>query len=173
VIAAVQRAEPSARALVVLHVSHVSPAALSAADRELVDRWRADGILFTSPAGMNDDWYWLHAALASGEGCRVVSNDEMRDHHFNMLHASSFLKWKERHVVHFEIPHAYTHDPLHEAARPLLLPPLPYSHQMQQSGSGVWHLPRAGEAPDRWVCLHPSAHAPDGPMAMARVGADW
>ena len=26
--------------------------------------------------------YWLYAAMASGDGASVVSNDEMRDHHF-------------------------------------------------------------------------------------------
>jgi hypothetical protein len=45
--------------------------------------------------------YWLYAAMASGERCKVVSNDEMRDHHFGMLSPRSFLRWKERHVVHF------------------------------------------------------------------------
>ena len=39
--------------------------------------------------------------MASGERCKVVSNDEMRDHHFGMLSPRSFLRWKERHVVHF------------------------------------------------------------------------
>ena len=38
----------------------------------------------------------------SGDGCRVVSNDEMRDHHFGMLAPRCFVKWKEQHVVHFK-----------------------------------------------------------------------
>ncbi len=33
----------------------------------------------------------------------VVTNDEMRDHHFQMLSHRSFLRWKERHCVRFRI----------------------------------------------------------------------
>lgn len=45
--------------------------------------------------------FWLHAALTSGKGTLVVTNDEMRDHHFQMLSPRSFLRWKDRHQVHF------------------------------------------------------------------------
>lgn len=34
--------------------------------------------------GCNDDWFWLYMAVALK--CQVVTNDEMRDHHFQMLH---------------------------------------------------------------------------------------
>ena len=94
----------SQRVLLVLHVSHTKEEEMDPVARELVLRWRQAGVLFTSPAGHNDDWYWLYAAMASGRGCRVVSNDEMRDHHFGMLAPRSFLRWKERHVVHFAFP---------------------------------------------------------------------
>lgn len=50
---------------------------------------------------MNDDWFWLHAALYCGPKTLVVTNDEMRDHHFQMLAARSFLRWKDRHQIHF------------------------------------------------------------------------
>ena len=33
----------------------------------------------------------------------LVSNDEMRDHHFQMLSTSTLQRWKERHHAHFEI----------------------------------------------------------------------
>ena len=83
-------------------------------------------------------------------GLQVISNDEMRDHHFGMLHSRAFLRWKERHVVHFDIPHGVS-----EGAAPRLQQPLPYSHVMQENAAGAWHLPRAGETPDSWVCLLP------------------
>ena len=54
-------------------VSHTDPATLGATSRELVQRWRERGVLFSSPAKHNDDWYWLYAALASGEACKAAT----------------------------------------------------------------------------------------------------
>ena len=42
---------------------------------------------------MNDDWFWIHAALYC-PGALFVSNDEMRDHYLQMLAPRSFLQWK-------------------------------------------------------------------------------
>lgn len=41
--------------------------------------------------------YWLYAAIK----CRglIVTNDEMRDHIFQLLGDDVFPKWKERHQV--------------------------------------------------------------------------
>ena len=56
--------------------------------------------LYTTPAGSNDDWYWLHAAVTAGTGGILVTNDELRDHVFQMLPSPRlFYKWKERHQV--------------------------------------------------------------------------
>merc|ERR1712166_1087740 len=41
-----------------------------------------------------------HAALKYKS--LVVTNDEMRDHHFQMLAPKFFLRWKERHQIHFD-----------------------------------------------------------------------
>ena len=57
VLQAVRSSEPSARALVVLHTSHTERRHISAEEAKYVERWKREGILFTSPAGMNDDWY--------------------------------------------------------------------------------------------------------------------
>ena len=46
--------------------------------------------MFNTPAGSNDDWYWLYAAVWLGRSVKVVTNDEMRDHHFGMLRPRSF-----------------------------------------------------------------------------------
>ena len=64
---------------------------------------------------MNDDWFWMHAALLNGgsSSCNssrsgknpnvlAITNDEMRDHQFQMLSHDSFVRWKERHQVHFD-----------------------------------------------------------------------
>ena len=37
---------------------------------------------------MNDDWFWLYAGVAAttnNANSIIISNDQMRDHHFNML----------------------------------------------------------------------------------------
>ena len=54
--------------------------------------------LFTTPGGSNDDWYWLYAAVTAGPEGKLITNDELRDHVFQMLPAPRlFYKWKERH----------------------------------------------------------------------------
>jgi hypothetical protein len=70
--------------------------------RYLHQKWLQSGVLYRTPPGMNDDWFWLHAALYSGLGTLVLTNDEMRDHHFQMLAPRSFLRWKDRHQVRFQ-----------------------------------------------------------------------
>ena len=41
--------------------------------------------------------YWLYAAIKFK--CLIVTNDEMRDHIFQLLGNDFFPKWKERHQV--------------------------------------------------------------------------
>lgn len=89
------------RVLLVLHQRHFSQHLMPHWASPIVDKWRRCGVLYSTPAGSNDDWFWMHAALWCGRGTLVVSNDEMRDHYFQMLAHRSFLRWKERHQVHF------------------------------------------------------------------------
>ena len=63
--------------------------------------------VYRTPQGLNDDWYWMHAALINGgredkPSVLAITNDEMRDHHFQMTAQGYFLRWKERHQVHFD-----------------------------------------------------------------------
>ena len=137
--------------LIVLHVNHTDEKRIDSSDARILGEWRRQGILYTSPHGMNDDWYWLHAGVVSGSACKVISNDEMRDHHFGMLSPKYFLRWKERHVLHFNVEAVEGAPP-----KPRLLDPLPYSHTMQVNDAGVWHVPLQAEVPERWLCLHSS-----------------
>lgn len=63
------------------------------------DRWRAAETIQSCAPRNNDDWYWLYAAVFTGGRVLVLTNDEMRDHHFSMLSHRSFERWKERHQV--------------------------------------------------------------------------
>lgn len=63
--------------------------------------------VYRTPQGLNDDWYWMHAALINGgredkPSVLAITNDEMRDHHFQMTAQGYFLRWKERHQVRFD-----------------------------------------------------------------------
>ena len=85
--------------LLVMHERHFFPRLLPTWAVSIVESW--NNVLYRTPSGMNDDWFWLHAALWNGRETLVVTNDEMRDHHFQMLAPRSFLRWKERHQIHF------------------------------------------------------------------------
>ena len=64
-----------------------------------------------------------------------------------MLVPHALCKWKERHMVHFEIPMHAT-----GGYAPVLQPPLPYSHAMQPSDGGTWHVPCVSEtSPQGWM----------------------
>lgn len=92
--------EKKQRVLLVMHARHFSVGLMPPKFKHLCDAWEEEGILFKTPPGMNDDWFWMHAALKYKT--LVVTNDEMRDHHFQMLAPRFFLRWKERHQVHFD-----------------------------------------------------------------------
>lgn len=87
--------------LVFLHARHFSAKLMPRNAEPIVRWWRDQGILYETPAGMNDDWFWMHAALDAGPGTLVLTNDEMRDHSFQMLAPRSFMRWKDRHQIHF------------------------------------------------------------------------
>lgn len=88
--------------LLILHERHFNHNLMPKWALPIVASWDQAGLLYRTPTGMNDDWFWLHAALWSGRDTLVLTNDEMRDHHFQMLAPRSFLRWKDRHQVHFK-----------------------------------------------------------------------
>lgn len=131
--------------LVILHRSRVNGGpALQPNNKKLLESWKNAGALYVTPPGSNDDWYWLFAAVSSK--CLLVTNDEMRDHLFQLLGTSFFPRWKEKHQIRMT------------PARPglnLHMPP-PYSIVIQESEEGNWHIPTVIgddlESPRQWVC---------------------
>ncbi|XP_021722087.1 proteinaceous RNase P 2-like isoform X3 [Chenopodium quinoa] len=85
--------------LVVLHKKRLRAFQENPSTQKLLEEWLSQGILYATPSGSNDDWYWLYAAVKMK--CLLVTNDEMRDHIFELLGSSFFLQWKERHQVHY------------------------------------------------------------------------
>ncbi|XP_047090320.1 proteinaceous RNase P 1, chloroplastic/mitochondrial-like [Lolium rigidum] len=131
--------------LIVLHRSRVNggPAKLPQ-NQKLLEGWRNAGALYPTPPGSNDDWYWLYAAVS----CRslLVTNDEMRDHLFQLLGTSFFPRWKEKHQVRLT----------YSGRGPTFHLPPPYSIVTQESETGSWHVPTTTgddiENPRQWVC---------------------
>ncbi|XP_065878379.1 proteinaceous RNase P 1, chloroplastic/mitochondrial [Euphorbia lathyris] len=131
--------------LVILHRNRVTRGpALNPNNQQLLDFWKKSGALYATPAGSNDDWYWLYAAVSCK--CLLVTNDEMRDHLFQLLGTSFFPRWKEKHQVRLSVS---------RSGIALRMPP-PYSIVIQESENGGWHVPTATgddlEAPRQWLC---------------------
>eukprot|EP00934_Nitzschia_sp_Nitz4_P004275 Nitzschia sp. Nitz4//scaffold27_size158506//121016//124588//NITZ4_002618-RA/size158506-processed-gene-0.88-mRNA-1//-1//CDS//3329545542//4265//frame0 len=122
------------RVLLVLHQRHFAKNLMPPKYRYLQDAWERMDILYKTPAGMNDDWFWLHAALKYRT--LVLTNDEMRDHHFQMLSPRTFLRWKERHQVHFDFGDWETqgneYDNGSRTRKVELQFPTPYSRRIQR-----------------------------------------
>lgn len=118
------------RALVVLHKRRTLDAQVPPEHRTMVADWAARGVMFNCQPGNNDDWYWLYAAAKLGGRTLVVSNDEMRDHHFQMIHNRAFARWKERHQAHYSA----------WGRRVQVREPTPFSARPQRVGR-AWHFP--------------------------------
>ncbi|CAO1947372.1 unnamed protein product [Urochloa humidicola] len=131
--------------LVVLHNKRIAKLMENSSNRHLIETWRANGALYTTPSGSNDDWYWLYAAIKLN--CLLVTNDEMRDHIFELLGSSFFPKWKQRHRVKYTF----------NKGKAVLVMPPPYSSEIQESEVGSWHVPMEEKSGDErvriWLCI--------------------
>lgn len=103
-----------AAALQVLHIGRVKrQKEINPDDAAWIDMMCQQERFFVTPYGSNDDWYWMYAAVAAGSQGRLISNDEMRDHVFQLLAPRYFYKWKQRHQVNPSLPYLLT---LHHSA---------------------------------------------------------
>ncbi|KAL3724541.1 hypothetical protein ACJRO7_029678 [Eucalyptus globulus] len=113
-------------------------------NQKLLETWENSGALYPTPLGSDDDWYWLYAAVHWN--CLLVTNDEMRDHLFQLLGSSFFPRWKEKHQVRISVS---------KRGIQLHMPP-PYSIVIQESENGNWHVPTVTgddlETPRQWLC---------------------
>lgn len=80
--------------------------------------------------------------------CLLITNDEMRDHLFQLLGNDFFPKWKERHQVRFSFS---------DTGSPVFHMPPPCSVVIQESEEGHWHVPIETElnyeSERRWLCI--------------------
>ncbi|GLD93459.1 hypothetical protein PINS_up002051 [Pythium insidiosum] len=129
------------KVLIVLHKRRTYDDQVPEDFRPVLASWKERNIMYNCRSGNNDDWYWLYAAVKLGGRTLVVTNDEMRDHHFQMIHNRSFGRWKERHQVHYSI-HNEKHVKVQE--------PRVYSARPQRIGAN-WHFPLAESS--EWLCF--------------------
>ncbi|XP_010031499.2 proteinaceous RNase P 2 isoform X2 [Eucalyptus grandis] len=131
--------------LVILHNKRLKGLLESSPHKQLLQEWIDKGVLYTTPSGSNDDWYWLYAAVRLR--CLLLTNDEMRDHIFELLGSKFFSKWKERHQVRYTFV----------KGSPVLIMPLPFSPVIQESETGSWHVPVKDDSNEEivrtWVCI--------------------
>ena len=149
---------PDLKPLVVLHVNRTrGPAASAPKARALLQTLTEQNRFFAAPMGSNDDWYWMYAAVVAGTEGILVSNDEMRDHLFNLLAPKYFKKWKQRHQMRY----TFSGDPNSLAFEN----PSPFTRCTQvlckADGSVSWMFPVAGaegegEGKDDWLCCSTS-----------------
>ncbi|XP_058097394.1 proteinaceous RNase P 1, chloroplastic/mitochondrial [Magnolia sinica] len=161
VVNGIRQMSPSKKLpLIVLHSRRVKGGpAENPSNKKLLESWRRSGVLYTTPSGSNDDWYWLYAAVSCK--CLLVTNDEMRDHLFELLGTSFFPRWKEKHQVRLLI----------SRCNPIFHLPPPYSVVIQESEQGSWHIPIATgddveETNRQWVCV---ARVPIPPPMQSQV----
>lgn len=129
--------------LIVLHWRRTRDDQVPEEHRSMVAEWAASHKMFNCMPGNNDDWYWLYAAVKLGGRTLAVTNDEMRDHHFQMIHNRAFVRWKERHQTRYDV-NDFTWR-LHE--------PTPFSVRPQRIGAGAWHFPPAAPGSETWLCF--------------------
>lgn len=132
--------------LIILHNRHISGGKMDEpANKKLIEKWKNADALYATPTGSNDDWYWLYAAIKFK--CLIVTNDEMRDHIFQILGNDFFPKWKERHQVHFSFC---------DGSPEFHMPPQ-CSVVIQESEKGHWHIPIVLEQESKrertWLCV--------------------
>ena len=160
------------RVLLILHRSRAGgPSAASPLARRLLAVTGAASCFYSVPYGSNDDWYWLYACLRAGERGLLVSNDEMRDHVFQLLSPAFFARWKGRHQVRYDVgagggggggggggPGGASSSLWGPGRHATLFFPPPYSACAQRvAGSGAWLFP-ATDPPvkGQWLCARPA-----------------
>ena len=140
IVAKLRRQYPQGKILVILHNRRVDQLKRDKKGAQILDGILRTASLYSTPTGSNDDWYWMYAAVVAGAKGVLVSNDEMRDHIFQLLSPKYFHKWKACHQVKFD----FWDDAL------TVIPPPPFTTCIQHE-EGAWHVPSSeGGA---WLCL--------------------
>ena len=69
----------------------------------ILDKFKKLDMLYVTPMGFNDDWFWLYSTVYEGRRspAYVVSNDHMRDHRSSFPDLRAFMRWRSSQIVFF------------------------------------------------------------------------
>ena len=130
--------------LIFLNVRHLTNT-VSYLENQIIDSWTKKGILYITPKGLNDDWYWLYFSIKlmdEIDDSLLITNDNMCDHIFQIFTRSIFNKWKERVLTKYEF----------EKLIPKLDIPSSYSIKKQCNELYI-HLPYSELGIIKWLCI--------------------
>ena len=93
------------KVLIVLHQRHNK---VNNKIKKIINKWNSSKSIYYTPRGMNDDIFWIYAALYKKE-CFIVTNDKVRDHKFiingikkNKLNLSEFEIWFDSYNITYD-----------------------------------------------------------------------
>ncbi len=95
--------------------------------------------IYLTPPNHNDDLFWMLSSLILDKSY-IISNDLMRDHHVNKLDETLFNRWKETHLVTYDI---HTNEFNY---------PSEHTIGIQQYENGL-HIPVLENDKINWFCL--------------------
>ncbi|XP_069955700.1 mitochondrial ribonuclease P catalytic subunit-like [Cherax quadricarinatus] len=113
-------------------------------------------ILYTLNNLTKDDGFFIYAALQSGYGTKVVTNDLLRDHLFRLGQTTlreTFRRWQRIHQIMIIPSLSGAH----------VLFPAVFNTSAQCGVNGGWHIPyddktprHSYQLPTTWICLQPT-----------------
>jgi pentatricopeptide repeat protein len=95
--------------------------------------------IYLTPPNHNDDLFWILSSLMM-EKSFIISNDLMRDHHVNKLDETLFNRWKDTHMVKYDI---HTNEFSY---------PTEYTSGIQKFTNGI-HIPVLENDKIIWYCF--------------------
>ena len=124
---------------------------LSDEDLEIVDKLQRENMLYVTPPGSDDDWYWIYATVNEERKSPsyVITNDLMRDHRLAFLEPRAFFRWRSNQVIHFEFNKAAVFD--QPDPEIYLIPPENFPREIQRTENKRWHIPCVNKK--SWMCL--------------------
>jgi hypothetical protein len=120
--------------LLFLHEKHIT-------NNYYVNKWKHKNILYITDKGLNDDWFWLYAALNFMD-TKFITNDNLCDHYYQCLHQKFFKKWMDLTRVTFNFIKNHV----------ILNIPKPYLIETQQNMDG-YHIPYRYKSRVSWICV--------------------
>jgi len=192
IIDCILQREPNARVLILMPEKYVrrdkifcvttkKEQNLTLEDKELIRSWKEAGMLYTASRGLYDDWFWMMATVAETQSSghstgnepllgvtRAITNDDMHDHHVELLPPLEFRRWMHSQVLSFgvlEFNSTYQNENKGEESSEFLrmraagvtgplrtwVAPVPRLSVEAQSHGSRWHVPINGTNPQKWL----------------------